>query len=154
MKSTAVRLRRLLPIAFVVLALAVPASVIAQVVHPRTFVSLGTAVAVGETVSLPRTGSTEAFVVPPGRAFVLTDIVVSPQVLSASGPPFAWQIFNSPQITTNMNVTSTPSDPSSYQVHLTTGMVFAAGNEVRFMLVFGDAPFNVSATGYLVRVLR
>ena len=153
MKSKAVRVRSRLPIAVIVFALAVPTGVVAQVVHPGAFVSLGTAVAVGDTVSLPRTGSPDAFVVPPGRALVLTDIVVSPQATGVS-EPFVWQIFNGPSITTNMNVTSMPSDPSSYQVHLTTGMVFPAGSEVRFMLVFGDAAFNVSATGYLVRVLR
>jgi len=151
--ATTIRGRFLSAVALTCALLTVATSSGAQVVHPNAIVSLNASVAVGDIVSLWRTGgTTDPFVVPPGNALVLTDIVLSPQALATT--EIKWQVFNSGAITTNVNGTSTPDDSSSYQLHLTTGMVFKAGTEVRFALTFADAPLNVSAMGYLVRLDR
>src|SRR5262245_55762581 len=103
--------------------LAVATSTGAQAVHPNDIVSLIANVAVAGSVSLWRPGGTaNPFVVPSGKALVLTDIVISPQAIATA--ELKWQVFNTGAITTNVSGTSTPDDASSYQLHLTTGMVF------------------------------
>jgi hypothetical protein len=123
----------------------------AQAITPRAMVSLAGAVAEGSTTELVPVGGnvSNPFVVPPGKFLVLTDIVISPQVFDPQGL-YAWQVnASTSQFTTALSVTSTAEDASSFQVHLTTGMVFRAGSEVRVSLLFGSHSVNVSAFGYL-----
>jgi hypothetical protein len=123
-------------------------------VRPGEMLTLVGAVAVGGTDGLRLFGSEtgEAFTVPPGKALVLTDVMLSPQVFPTAGD-FGLQIVASPgPFTTGLIVTSSSSDPSSFQVNLTTGMVFQAGSSVRAGLnAASAAPINITAFGYLVR---
>jgi hypothetical protein len=136
------------------LLLFVPTLLAAQSISPRNAVSLTGAVGSGQETTLIRitpTGRDLPFVVPPGKFLVLTDIVISPQVFPSSGQ-YLWDITSIPELTTAINVASSADSPSSFQVHLTTGMVFHSGSSVRFMLTFGNAPVNISALGYLAPV--
>jgi hypothetical protein len=124
----------------------------AQAISPRAMVSLTGAVAEGGSTELVLVGGniSNPFVVPPGKFLVLTDIVISPQVFFDPQGHYAWQVnASSSRFSTALSVTSTAEDASSFQIHLTTGMVFQAGSEVRVSLVFGSNSINVSAFGYL-----
>jgi|SRR5687768_12137121 len=113
-------------------------------------VSLTAAVAVGATTNLTVLGSGDDFIVPSGKAFILTDIIISPQVVPSSGT-FLVQVLPSQNVLTSaLTVTSSAAEPSSFKVNLTAGMVFPADSNVRVSLVFGSSPINVSAFGYLV----
>ena len=125
----------------------------AQLISPKAMVSLGAAVAVGGSQELVPVGGNIAhpFEVPAGKFFVLTDLVISPQVFTPEGD-YLWQVSASQtHFTTEITVTSKTADASSFQVHLTTGMVFEAGSRIGVSLVFGSNPINVSAFGYLAR---
>jgi len=93
---------------------------------------------------------TQPFVVPQGYALVLTDVVVSPQSFPPTGD-FTWLVTSqpSPVTTAYLLVTSSAAEPSSFQVHLTTGMSFPAGSGVGVTLGNGGSSLNVSAFGYL-----
>lgn len=122
-----------------------------QPISPKAMVSLTAAVAVGGMQELVPVGGDVArpFEVPAGKFLVLTDFVISPQVFSHEGG-YLWQVNASENhFTTAITVTSEARDASSFQVHLKTGMVFQAGSKVRVSLVFGSAPINTSAFGYL-----
>jgi len=94
----------------------------------------------------------EDFTVPSGKAFILTDIIISPQVFSPTGE-YLVQVTSSPEFfTTAISIQSSAANPSSFQVNLTGGMVFTAGSKVQVFLVFGDNPVEINAFGYLVRV--
>jgi len=128
-----------------------PSGADAQQIRPSTMVALGGAVAPGATTSLIPVGGSQdhPFIVPSGKVLVLTDIIISPQVFPPTGE-YEWQVTPSPQFfTTALSVTSTAADPSSFQVHLATGLVFQAGSDVRVGLVFGSNSVNISAFGYL-----
>jgi hypothetical protein len=70
------------------------------------------------------------FTVPTGKAFVLTDIIISPQIEGASGPLLV-QVTASDPFTTALSLTSSGENPASFQVHLTAGMVFLSGSTIR-----------------------
>jgi hypothetical protein len=109
------------------------------------------AVAPGAVISLTLVGSSQdnPFIVPLGKVFVLTDIIISPQVFSSTGE-YLFQVIPSPEfLTTGLTVRSRVAEPSSFQVHLMTGMVFKPGSNVRVFLCFGDHSVNVSAFGHL-----
>jgi len=126
----------------------------AQAISPRSMISLTAAVPVGGSAELTPVGGNvgNPFVVPRDEFLVLTDLVISPQQFPPAGDYF-WQVtpLPAPPFTTAISVTSSAADASSFQVHLTTGMVFDAGSKVRISLVFGSSPINVSAFGYLAR---
>jgi hypothetical protein len=130
----------------------VPRAANAQLfIHPKAAITLGGVAAPGQQIPMVRLGSGGTFVVPEGKTLVLTDVVVSPQVVPSAGA-YAWQITSSAGTLTNVNVTSSAEDPSSFQLHLTTGMIFQAGSRVRFHLIFGATSVNLSAFGYLATV--
>jgi hypothetical protein len=117
----------------------------------KELVSLTGAVAPAASTNLSLVGGSTPFIVPSKTALVLTDIVISPQSFPPAGN-YLWQVLPSPNFfTTALTVTSTAIDPSSFQVHLTTGMLFQAGSDVEVDLVFGNSGVNVSAFGYLTR---
>lgn len=109
------------------------------------------AIGVSESTNLAVAGGAAqpGFTVPPHRAFILTDIIVSPQEIPASGD-FVINIISSPVLTTSLAIPCSATDAASFQTHLTTGMVFPAGSQIRVSLVLGSGPVNVTALGYLV----
>jgi hypothetical protein len=112
-------------------------------------IALNAAVAPGSQTNMIGDATGQVFVVPPNRVFVLTDVIISPQTFPPTGS-YLWQVTPSAQFfTTELTVTSTAADASSFQTHLTTGTKFHAGSHVQFALVFGGAAVNVSAFGYL-----
>jgi hypothetical protein len=124
-------------------------------VDPSAMLALTGAVAVGDQRNLVIVGGNkeDAFIVPSGKVFVLTDIIISPQQIPAFGD-YAIQVTptSGSTFTTAMSVTSSAADPSSFQVNLTGGMIFKTGSKVRVLLYHGSATsVNVSAFGYLLR---
>jgi len=125
----------------------------AQAVAPRTMRCLVGAVEPGKEIELVRVkpgGENVPFVVPVGYSFVLTDVVISQQQIPVEGW-YVWGIVSGPEFTSAITSQSSAPDLSSFQMHLNTGMVFRAGNRVRFGLSSGPSPLNVYAYGYLVR---
>lgn len=125
----------------------------AQSVAPRAMRCLVGAVEPGKEVELVRVkpgGENETFIVPAGYSFVLTDVVISPQLIPVEGW-YVWGIVSGPEFTAAIKSQSSAPDLSSFQMHLNTGMVFLAGNRVRFGLSSGPSSLNVYAYGYLVR---
>lgn len=125
----------------------------AQSVAPRAIRCLVGAVEPGKEIELVRVktgGENAPFIVPAGYSFVLTDVVLSPQLIQVEGW-YVWGIVSGPDFTAAINSQSSAPDLSSFQMHLNTGMVFRAGNRVRFGLSSGPSPLNVYAYGYLVR---
>jgi hypothetical protein len=117
---------------------------------PQNIVSLTGAAAPAASIDLVPVGgsSSSPYVVPPNKSFILTDIIFSPQSVPAPGV-YTWQVDPTCSFfTTAVTVTSTDANPSSFQVHLNTGMVFRAGCRVNFTLLFGSASVNVSAFGF------
>ena len=120
-------------------------------VNPEDMVSLLAAVGVGETKELAVVGSSgEDFVVPHGKAFVLLDIVISPQVFPPPGN-YRLQVLATEPFTTTVTVQSSGQNPASFRVNLTAGMVFRAGSKVRVHLVPAATSVDVHAFGYLVK---
>jgi len=96
-------------------------------------------------------GATSPYIVPTNRTLILTDVIVSPQSFPPTGA-FLWAILStSSDLTTDLVVTSTAADPSSFQLHLRTGMVFHAGSKVRISLYFASSGVNVTALGCTCR---
>ena len=125
----------------------------AQSVPPRAMRCLVGAVEPGKEIELVRVktgGENVPFIVPVGYAFVLTDVVLSPQLMPVEGW-YVWGIASGPEFTAAITSQSSAPDLSSFQMHLNTGMVFRAGNRVRFGLSSGPSPVNVYAYGLLVR---
>lgn len=124
----------------------------AQAVPPRAMRCLVGAVEPGKEIELVRVkpgGENTPFIVPVGYSFVLTDVVVSPQQIPVEGW-YVWGIASGPEFTSAITSQSSAPDLSSFQMHLNTGMVFRAGNRVRFGLSSGPSSVNVYAYGYLV----
>lgn len=115
--------------------------------------TLSGTVSPGAMTNLVTVGSSpaQAFVVPSGKVFILTDVIIAPQVFPiASAGDYAFQVTPSPNfVSTALSVAATAINPSSFQVHLLTGMVFQAGSNVRVGLAFGNRSITVSAFGYL-----
>lgn len=113
-------------------------------------VALATAVAAGATdVAFVRIGGSQStpFVVPTGRALVLTDFVCSPQAQTGN---FGLQINASSDVfTTQLTWVASGSEPSSFQVHLHTGLHFATGGKVLISMLSGNGPLNCYAYGSL-----
>jgi len=131
-----------------------PAGAHAQsIVPPRDMLALSGAVSPGATTNLVTVGSTptQAFVVPSGKVFILTDLIIAPQVFPvASAGDYLLQVTPSPNfVTTALSVAATATNPASFQVHLMTGMVFQAGSSVRVGLTSGNNRITVSVFGYL-----
>ena len=129
-----------------------PAGAQAQsIVSPKDMLALSGAVSPGATTNLVTLGSTQAFGVPPGKVFILTDVIIAPQGFPvASAGDYAFQVTPSPNfMTTALSVAATATNPASLQVHLLTGMVFQAGSNVRVTLTSGTNRITVSASGYL-----
>jgi hypothetical protein len=122
-----------------------------SIVPPKDMLALSGAVNPGATTNLVTVGSTQAFGVPPGKVFILTDVIIAPQGFPvASAGDYAFQVTPSPNfMTTALSVAATATNPASFQVHLLTGMVFQAGSNVRVGLTFGNRSITVSAFGYL-----
>ena len=120
-------------------------------VPARDLRTLVGAIGVAESTNLAVAGGAAqpGFTVPGHRAFILTDIIISPQEIPASGD-FLINIISSPVLTTSLAIPCSASDSASFQTHLTTGMVFPAGSQIRVSLVLGSGPVNVTALGYLV----
>lgn len=119
-------------------------------VRARDMLALSGAVAVGGSVDLGFVGSGGDFAVPEDKAFVLTDFIISPQTFATSG---TFTIVVVSANTNNRNtaivLTTSAANPSSFQVNLTSGMVFPSGSIVRAFLTSGVGPIAVSAFGYL-----
>src|SRR2546427_3886107 len=116
-----------------------PAGAHAQsIVPPRDMLALSGAVSPGATTTLVPVGSSpaQAFVVPSGKVFILTDVIIAPQVFPiASAGDYLLQVTSSPNfVSTTLSVAATATNPASFQVHLLTGMVFQAGSTVRVSL--------------------
>jgi len=115
--------------------------------------ALSGAVSPGATTNLVPVGSSpaQAFVVPPGKVFILTDLIIAPQVFPVvNAGDYLFQVTPSPNfVSTALSVAATAANPASFQVHLLTGMVFQAGSNVRVGLTFGNRSITVSAFGYL-----
>jgi hypothetical protein len=131
-----------------------PSGVHAQsIVPPRDMLALSGAVSPGATTNLVTVGSNpaQAFVVPSGKVFILTDMIIAPQGFPvASAGDYTFQMTPSPNfMTTTLSVAAMATNPTSFQVHLMTGMVFQAGSNVRVELTFGNRSITVSAFGYL-----
>jgi hypothetical protein len=131
-----------------------PAGVQAQsIVPPRDMLTLSSTVNPGATTSLVPAGSSpaQAFVVPSGKVFILTDIIIAPPVFPVvNAGDYLLQVTPSPNfMTTALSVAAAASNPASLQVHLLTGMVFQAGSTVRVSLTSGTNRITVSAFGYL-----
>ena len=129
-----------------------PAGAQAQsIVSPKDMLALSGAVSPGATTNLVTVGSTQAFGVPSGKVFILTDVIIAPQGFPvASAGDYAFQVTPSPNfVSTALSVAATATNPASFQVHLLTGMVFQAGSNVRVDLTFGNRRITVSAFGYL-----
>lgn len=125
----------------------------AQSVPPIAMRCLVGAVEPGKEIELIRVkpgGENVPFIVPAGYSFVLTDVVLSPQLIPVEGW-YVWGIVSGPEFTTAITSQSSASNLTSFQMHLNTGMVFRAGNSVGFGLSSGPSPLNVYAYGYLVR---
>jgi hypothetical protein len=78
--------------------------------------------------------------------------IVPPRDMLAltSAGDYTFQVTPSPNfMTTTLSVAATATNPTSFQVHLMTGMVFQAGSNVRVELTFGNRSITVSAFGYL-----
>jgi hypothetical protein len=132
----------------------VPAGALAQsIVPPRDMLALSSTVNPGATTSLVPVGSSpaQAFVVPSGHVFILTDVIIAPQVFPVvNAGDYLLQVTPSPNfMTTALSIAATASNPASLQVHLLTGMVFQAGSTVRVSLTSGTNRITVSAFGYL-----
>jgi hypothetical protein len=114
----------------------------------RELVALATAVAAGAIdVAFARIPQDTPFVVPTGKGLVLTDFVCSPQ---AQGGNFSLQINASPEVfTTQLTFVASSAEPSSFQVHLQTGLFFAAGGKVLIAMLSGSASLNCYAYGFL-----
>jgi hypothetical protein len=124
-----------------------------QSVPPRAMRCLVGAVAPGSEIELVRVkpgGENVPFIVPAGYSFVLTDVVLSPQLIPVEGW-YVWGIVSGPEFTAAIKSQSSAPDLSSFQMHLNTGMVFRSGNRVRFGLSSGPSPLNVYAYGYLIK---
>lgn len=117
---------------------------------PQNIVGLNGAASPGTPINLAATGSASPYVVPLNKSFILTDIVISPQNFPATGGYLSQITSTTPQQTaiSQLTVASTAEEPSSFQVHLNTGMVFKAGSNIPFFLVFGNSSVNVSASGF------
>jgi len=129
-----------------------PAGAPAQsIVSPKDMLALSGAVSPGATTTLVTVGSSQAFGVPPGKVFILTDLIIAPQVFPVvNAGDYLLQVTPSPNVvTTALSVAATASNPASFQVHLLTGMVFQAGSNVRVNLTSGNNRITVSAFGYL-----
>ena len=131
-----------------------PAGVQAQsIVPPKDMLALSGTVNPGATTTLVPVGSSpaQAFVVPSGKVFILTDVIIAPQGFPvASAGDYTFQVTPSPNfMTTALSVAATATNPASFQVHLLTGMVFQAGSNVRVTLTSGTNRITVSAFGYL-----
>jgi hypothetical protein len=131
-----------------------PAGAYAQsIVPPKDMLALSGIVNPGATTNLVPVGSTpaQAFVVPSGKVFILTDIIIAPQVFPvvAAGDYLVQVTPSSNVMTTALSVAATATNPASFQVHLLTGMVFQAGSTVRVSLTSGTNRITVSAFGYL-----
>src|SRR2546425_5946650 len=131
-----------------------PAGAPAQsIVLPRDMLALSGTVNPSATTTLVPVGSSpaQAFVVPSGKVFILTDVIIAPQgfpVVNAGD--YTFQVTPSPNfVTTALSVAATATNPASLQVHLLTGMVFQAGSNVRVGLTSGNNRITVSAFGYL-----
>lgn len=124
-----------------------------SIVPPRDMLALSGTVNPSATTNLVPVGSSpaQAFVVPSGKVFILTDIIIAPQVFPiANAGDYAFQVTPSPNfVTTTLSVAATATNPASFQVHLLTGMVFQAGSNVRVSLTSGNNRITVSAFGYL-----
>jgi len=125
----------------------------AQAAAPRAMRCLVGAVEPGKQIELVRvkpSAENVPFIVPAGYSFVLTDVVISPQLIPVEGW-YVWGIVSAPEFTTAITSQSSAPNLSSFQMHLNTGMIFRAGNRVRFGLSSGPSSLNVYAYGYLVR---
>lgn len=125
----------------------------AQTVGSRAMRCLVGAVEPGKEIELVRVktgGENVPFIVPVGYSFVLTDVVLSPQLIPVEGW-YVWGLASGPEFTSAITSQSSAPDLSSFQMHLNTGMVFRAGNRVRFGLSSGPSSVNVYAYGFLVR---
>jgi len=124
-------------------------------VSPTAFVALTGAVEVGADAKLVPVGGniSQAFTVPVGKVLVLTDIIFSPKAIPASGDYLLQVTSVQPQgLATALSVTANATDASSLQVHLTGGMVFPSGSNVRVHNGFGSSGVDATAFGYLVKI--
>ena len=131
-----------------------PAGAHAQsIVPPKDMLALSGTVNPGATTNLVPVGSSpaQAFVVPSGHVFILTDVIIAPQVFPVvNAGDYLFQVTPSPNAgTTALSVAATATNPASLQVHLLTGMVFQAGSTVRVGLTSGTNRITISAFGYL-----
>ena len=93
-------------------------------------------------------GSNVDYVVPEGKNFVLTDIIISPQNLGAEGR-YGCQILPNLPFTTSLIAVGSTDDWSSFRWHFSSGMLFTSGNNVRFLLNSGPACAEINAFGYV-----
>jgi hypothetical protein len=98
-------------------------------------------------------GSSSPYVVPTGMALVITDYVFAPQAFPPSGGEYLLQINSQPAalFTTQMSWLASSAEPSSFQVHMTTGMEFKSGASVAVSMAAGSPQsVNFYAYGYLI----
>ena len=106
---------------------------------------------VGDEAILRARGTNEDYFVPEGKNLVITDFVISPQSLDATGL-YAFQILPNLPFTTALISVASTDDWSSFRLNFTAGMVFNSGSTVRFLLNFGPGCAEISAFGYLAEL--
>jgi len=126
-----------------------PTGVRAECAKPQP-VRLHATVPVG--VSVPTFLGTEKspFIVPPGKRFILNYYVLSDNDVALNGY-YLTQLVGSTSISA-ITATSSTADPASLHISLLSGVPFAAGDSLRFFVVFGPTTLKVTAYGYLVDV--
>ena len=124
-----------------------------SIVPAKDMLALSGTVNPSATTNLVPAGSSpaQAFVVPSGHVFILTDVLIAPQVFPVvNAGDYLFQVTPSPNGgTTALSVAAAASNPASLQVHLLTGMVFNASSNVRVGLTSGNNRIAISAFGYL-----
>ncbi len=128
----------------------------AQAQSAQQYVTLTNSLAAGETKGLFLIGAPSApnpFVVPTGMFLVLTDFVLSSQNVPPP-PGSTWSLQINPQppalFNTQMPLQSSAAEPSSFQVHMTTGMMFQSGATVTVSMLQGTQPIGFYAYGLLL----
>jgi len=108
---------------------------------------------------LNRFGRSFDYTVPTGTELVLTDFIIAPQAEVPEQGKYHLQVLarnfsaaGAPVLASGFGLEMNSSDPSSFQVHLNSGMVVPAGYKIEVWLHFGPAPIEINAFGYLVAV--
>jgi hypothetical protein len=132
------------------LLLFLPFSARAQ--NASQYVTLGTVADTSGPVLLAWGTLPAPYVVPAGMVLLVTDFVFYPQ--TAPPPPGTTYILGiasqQPFLSnTSMTLTASADDLSTFQVHMTTGMLFQPGDGVKVWLQQGT-PLNFYAYGHLL----